>query len=119
MEIPQNRRVTIVTPLCYTPGVKTLTIRDLRTRPREAQKTLADEGEALLTSNGKPVALMLRVDASTLQETLDTLRRAKGLQALRAIRRRARERGLDRLGIREIDAIVARTRNEKRRRLHE
>ena len=93
--------------------MKTLTIRDLRTRPREAQKTLADEGEALLTSNGKPVALMLRVDSDSLTETLETIRRARGLRALRAIRRRARERGLDRLSGKEIDALIKKTRRHR------
>ena len=50
--------------------MKTLTIRDFRTRPRQAQKALADEGEALLTSNGRPVALMLRVDSDSLDQTM-------------------------------------------------
>jgi hypothetical protein len=96
--------------------MKTLTIRDLRTRPREAQKTLADEGEALLTSNGKPVALMLRVDSDSLTETLETIRRARGLRALRAIRQGARERGLDRLSGKDIDALVLRVRKTRRHR---
>ena len=97
--------------------MKTLTIRDFRTRPRQAQKTLADEGEALLTSNGRPVALMLHVDGDSLDETMETLRRARSLQALREIRREARARGLYRLSIKQIDAIIARSRRARRRRL--
>ncbi|SRR6266540_2963949 len=96
--------------------MKTLTIRDFRTRPREAQKTLADEGEALLTSNGRPVALLLRVDSKTLDETVETLRRARALQALREIRRDARARGLDRLSGKRIEAIIARSRKARHRR---
>lgn len=97
-------------------AMKTLTIRDFRTRPRQAQKTLADEGEALLTANGRPVALMLRVDGDSLEETVETLRRARSLQALREIRREAGARGLDRLSPRQIDAIIARGRRARRRR---
>lgn len=97
--------------------MKTLTIRDLRTRPREAQKTLATAGEAILTSNGRPVALMLRVDGDTLEETMETVRRARSLQALREIRREAKARGLDRLSVKGIDAIIARSRKARRRRL--
>jgi len=97
--------------------MKTLTIRDFRTRPRQAQETLAAEGEALLTSNGRPVALMLRVDGESLEEALEIVRRARALQALREIRREARERGVDRLGMREIDSIIARSRKERRKRL--
>jgi hypothetical protein len=96
--------------------MKTLTIRDFRTRPRQAQKTLAEEGEALLTSNGRPVALMLGVDGDSLDETVATLRRARALLAVREMRRQARARGLDRLSIKQIDAIIAKSRRSRRRR---
>ena len=96
--------------------MKTLTIRDFRTRPRQVQQALAKEGEAVLTSNGRPVAVMLPVDASSLDETLDTLRRTRALRALRAIRREAKARGLDKLSIAEIDAIIAKARRERRQR---
>lgn len=97
--------------------MKTLTIRDFRTRPRQARRTIAEEGEALLTSNGRPVALMLGVDGDSLEESLETLRRARALQALRRLRAQSRERGLDRLSMRQIDALIAKTRKERRRRL--
>ena len=112
----REREVTVVTRECYVDDVKTLTIRDLRTRPRQARATLKDAGEAMLTANGRPVALMIAVDAETLDETLETLRRARGLEALRAIRRESRERGLDRLTSTEIDAIIMRTRRSRRSR---
>ena len=95
--------------------MKTLTIRDFRTRPREAQKTLAASGEAILTSNGRPVALMLRVDSESLDETVETLRRARALQALREIRREAKSRRLDKLPATRIDALIAKTRRARRR----
>lgn len=97
--------------------MKTLMIRDFRTRPRQAQEKLIEEGEALLTSNGRPVALMLAVDGESLDETLEVVRRARALLALREIRREAGERGSDRLRMREIDSIIARTRKERRKRL--
>ncbi len=97
--------------------MKTFSIRDFRTRPRQAQKALAEAGEALLTSNGRPVALMLRVDGDSLDETLETLRRARALQAVREIRHAARARGLNRLSAKEIDAIIAKSRRARRRRL--
>ena len=93
-----------------------MTIRDFRTRPREAQRTLREEGEAILTSNGKPVAVMVGVDAESLDEALQTLRRARGLRALRVLRRDARKAGSDTLSSREIVALVQKTRRERRRR---
>jgi antitoxin (DNA-binding transcriptional repressor) of toxin-antitoxin stability system len=67
----------------------------------------------VLTANGSPVAVLIPVDAGSVDETLETLRRARGLEALRAIRRQSRERGLDRLSASDIDAIVARTRRAR------
>jgi antitoxin (DNA-binding transcriptional repressor) of toxin-antitoxin stability system len=97
--------------------MKTLTIRDLRTRPRQALKALADEGEALLKSNGRPVALMLRVDSDSLDQTIETVRRARALQAVRKLRADAKARDLDRLSFKQIDAVIARSRKARRRSL--
>ncbi len=93
--------------------MKTVTIRDLRNRPRQVREALRREGEAVLTANGSPVAVLIPVDAGSVEETLETLRRARGLEALRAIRRLSRERGLDRLPASEIDAIIARARRAR------
>ena len=95
--------------------MKTLTIRDLRTRPRQAQKTLASEGEAILTSNGRPVALMLRVSGESLDETVETVRRARAMQALRELRRNAKARGLDRTSPKDIDALIRKVRRARAR----
>ena len=93
--------------------MKTVTIRDLRTRPKQVREALKQEREAVLTANGRPVALMIPVDAGTVDQTLETLRRARGLEALRAIRRESQERGLDRLSNTEIDAIIKKTRRAR------
>lgn len=105
--------MTIVTLNCYDDVMKTVTIRDFRTRPRQVRDALRREREAVLTANGSPVAVLIPVDAGSVDETLETLRRARGLEALRAIRRQSRERGLDRLSASDIDAIVARTRRAR------
>jgi antitoxin (DNA-binding transcriptional repressor) of toxin-antitoxin stability system len=105
-----------VTPR-YTHGVKTLTIRDFRTRPRQAQKLLANEGEAVLTSNGRPVAVMVAVDGDSLDETMEIIRRARALQAVRKIRSEAKVRGLNRLSVKQIEAVIAKTRRARLRRL--
>jgi hypothetical protein len=97
--------------------VKTLTFRDFRTRPRQVLKTIAYEGEALLTLKGRPVALMLGVEGDSLEESMETLRRARALQALHGIRRQSKERGLEKVNMRQIDALVAKSRKERRRRL--
>jgi antitoxin (DNA-binding transcriptional repressor) of toxin-antitoxin stability system len=93
--------------------MKTVTIRDFRTRPKQVRDALKKEKEAVLTANGRPVALMIPVDASTVDRTLETLRRARALEALRAIRQESRERGLDQLPTSKIDAIIKETRRAR------
>ena len=97
--------------------MKTVTIRDFRTRPRQLREALRHEREAVLTVNGRPVAVLIPADASTIDETLETVRRAaQGLEALRAIRRESGKAGRGRLTSRDIDAVIARTRRARSRR---
>jgi len=94
--------------------MNTLTIRDFRSRPREARLSLAGQKETLLTANGKPVAILLPVDAASLDETLKILHRARSLQTLAEIRRRAREKGVDRIAMEEINEEIQAVRSRKR-----
>ena len=96
--------------------MRTVTIRDLRTRPKQVRESLAREREAILTANGRPVAVLLPVDAGTVDETLETIRRARGLEAVRSIRRESERRGTAQLSAKDIDAIIARARRSRPRR---
>lgn len=96
--------------------MKTVTIRDLRTKPREVQQSLSDGIDTLLTSNGKPVAIMLPVDAANVDETLELLKRARAQQAVRAMRRAAQAAGAHALGLKEIDELIAVTPKQRRNR---
>lgn len=95
--------------------MKTVTIRDFRTQPKQVRDALKGEREAVLTANGRPVAVMIPVDAGTIDQTLETLRRARSLEALRAIRQESQKHGLGRMSRRDIDAIIAKTRKARSR----
>jgi antitoxin (DNA-binding transcriptional repressor) of toxin-antitoxin stability system len=95
--------------------MKTVTIRDFRTRPKQVRDALKREREAVLTANGRPVAVMIPVDAGSIDQTLETLRRARALEALRTIRQESRRRGLARMSTRDIDAVIAKTRKARSR----
>jgi len=79
------------------------------------REALVEEGEAILTVSGRPVAVLFCVDTGTLDETLEILHRVKAQRAVRAIRQAARKRGLNRLSGAKIDAIIAKARKERRR----
>jgi hypothetical protein len=56
------------------------------------------------------------VDSDSLDQTVETVRRARALQAVRKMRADAKARGLDRLSFKQIDAIIAKTRKSQHRR---
>ena len=96
--------------------MKTFTIRDFRTRPRAVREALSKESKALLTVNGRPLAVLLPVNAETYDQTLDVVSRAEALQLLNQIRQRAKATGRDRIGMEEIDAEIDAARREARSR---
>ena len=92
--------------------VKTIAIRDLNGQPQQ----VPTRDEALLTANnGRPVAVLLPVDAGTVDETIAVVRRARGLEALRTIRRESQSSGAARMTAADIDALIARTRRSRPR----
>lgn len=95
--------------------MKTVTIRDFRTRPRQVREALRHEREAVLTVNGRPVAVLIPADASSIDDTLEVVRRARGLEALRVIRRDSRRAGGGRLTSRDVENVIARTRKARGR----
>ena len=89
-----------------------VSIRDLRTRSAAIWESLAEAKDLVVTSNGKPVAVLSAATASTLDATLTALRQARAQLAVLNMQRRAREAGLDPLSLDEVNAEI----NEARRR---
>ena len=68
-------------------------VRDLRTSPKAVWSALASEGEIVLTNNGRPMAIMIDVDSSTLEEKLATIRQAEAMRLFNNMRAKAAENG--------------------------
>ncbi len=94
--------------------MKFIPVRDLRIRPGRVWKQLAED-EVVITSKGQPIALMTKVDASTLEKELACLRSARALAALEDIGRESKRRGTDRVSEGEIDAEIRAARKARRR----
>ena len=86
--------------------MKFASIRDLRVKPGGVWKLLQKESDVVLTSNGKPFAVITRTDERSLEATLTTLRKSRALAALHEIHRTATEKGLDEIGEEAIDAEI-------------
>jgi antitoxin (DNA-binding transcriptional repressor) of toxin-antitoxin stability system len=81
-----------------------ITVRELSTKPREIWEKIRKE-EIIITSNGKPVAILSGVTEETLEKTLKTIRRGRALLALEEMQQQSLDRGLDRLTDTEIEKV--------------
>ena len=94
--------------------MKFATIREFRSKTAEMRRALEREQEIILTANGKPVAIVCRVNADNVEEQLMAIRRARARVALDQIRADAKARGLDKMTMTEIDTLIAKVRRAKR-----
>jgi antitoxin (DNA-binding transcriptional repressor) of toxin-antitoxin stability system len=94
--------------------MKFISIRDLRNDTAGLRRDLQADREIVVTANGRPIAIMTRVDPDTVEEEILAIRRARARAALSRMRDRARSEGLDRLTMDQIDDIVSRARRDRR-----
>ncbi len=89
--------------------MKFVSVRELRSRSAEVLRQLSEVPDVVVTSNGKPVAILSAVSSAGLEESLSSLRRARAIAAVEAMQSQSLAAGkhrLDRAAIQgEIDAV--------------
>jgi len=91
-----------------------ITIRDLRSKAAQIQRDLPKEKEMVLTSNGKPIAILTTTSASRVEESLAMIRQVRAMEAVDLMQRRSMEAGTDRMSLKEIDKEIVAARKERR-----
>jgi antitoxin (DNA-binding transcriptional repressor) of toxin-antitoxin stability system len=92
--------------------VKFVSSRELRNNPGSVRDVL-DQDDVVLTANGKPFALLVRVEEDDLEDTLQRLRRLRAQQAIARMQRSAHDAGADRLSDEEIGREIQAARGER------
>lgn len=69
------------------------TVRDLRTTPKKLWDNLSDDGEVVITNNGKPTAIMIDIEEGKLEETIKAIRQAKAMIAFNSMKLKAAKKG--------------------------
>jgi antitoxin (DNA-binding transcriptional repressor) of toxin-antitoxin stability system len=69
----------------------------------------------VITSNGKPIALLSGVTEETLEKTIRTIRRSRALVAIEDMQKRSIELGLDKLTDSQIESEIQAVRKSRRR----
>ena len=91
-----------------------LSVRDLRGKSAQVWKELPREKEMIVTSNGRPIAILSAVDESTLEESLAAWRRVRATQAVVSIQYESMRKGTDKISMEEVESEIDRTRKARR-----
>jgi PHD/YefM family antitoxin component YafN of YafNO toxin-antitoxin module len=90
--------------------------RILRNEPAALRQKLEDQGELVITVDGKPFAVMIDLtDSEDMEDILLLVSRLRAQMAARAIRSKARRDGLDKMSDEQIDTLIQKTRAERKR----
>ena len=92
-----------------------VSVRELRTRSAAVWDALSKEKDLVVTSNGKPIAVLSATTSSTLEASLAALRQARAQLAVAAMQQRAQETGSDKLTLDDVNAEIEAVRRQRRK----
>lgn len=90
-----------------------VTVRDLRNRSGEVWRRLAQEQELIVTSNGRPIALLTPIGEDDVKKTLAVIRRARAQVAASRMREAATTTGANQMTLDEINEEIHKARRER------
>ena len=93
--------------------MKFVSVRDLRLKPGEVWKLAREEKELVITSNGRPVAILTGTDEDTFEEQLSAIRKARTLMALESVHAESLRKGTHRISEEEIEQEIGAARRER------
>lgn len=88
-------------------------VRDLRINTSQVWEKLEHEKELIITSNGKPLALMSEITGSNLEAILAAVRRTRGEWAIRKLRQSSEKNKTVSLSEEEIQDEIKKVRRGK------
>jgi len=91
-----------------------VSFRELRTSTSKINDLLTNDGKIVVTSNGKPKAIMIQVSENDFEETITTLNQLKLAKAINNIRAAAQNSGASEMTLDEINAEISASRKERK-----
>ena len=91
-----------------------LSVRDLRGKSAQVWRELPDEHEMVITSNGRPVAVLTSVNEENVEQSLAAWRQVRAMQAITSIQKSSMQQGADRISMEYIDAEIKQARNSRK-----
>jgi antitoxin (DNA-binding transcriptional repressor) of toxin-antitoxin stability system len=95
--------------------MKFLSVRDLKTKSSQVWKELPGQKEMIVTSNGRPIALLSSINENNLEQILTAFRRARATDAVASIQYESTQKGTDKISIDEINAEIGAVRSKRKK----
>ena len=96
-----------------------LTVRELSKSPKTALAKLDKDRKAIITNNGKPQALMLKIDEDNFEQTLAMIEQMEFGWAINKLRSDSIKNGTCNMTLEEINAEIKAAREERKKREYE
>ncbi len=88
-------------------------VRDFRVNPGKVWKRLSKSGRMIITSTGKPIALLTNIKGSSIEQEIRIDAMARGATAVSKLRAHAQKQGLSRMRGKAIFAEIAKSRKSR------
>jgi len=92
-----------------------MTVRELSKSPKDTLTRLSKDGKAVLTNNGKPQAIIFKINEENFERTLSVLQKLEFMQNLSEMRLASLQNGNSRMSLDEINAEIAAVRKKRKR----
>ncbi len=93
--------------------MKTISVRDLRSKSAQIWRELQSEKDMVVTSKGRPVGVLSYASQANLERTLRSMRRARAMLGLLEMQVRSVKAGQDRLSLQEINTEIVAVRRKR------
>jgi antitoxin (DNA-binding transcriptional repressor) of toxin-antitoxin stability system len=93
--------------------MKFLSVRDLKTKSSQVWKDLPVQKEMIVTSNGRPIALLSSINENNLEQVLTAFRHARATNAVATVQYESTQKGTDKISMDEIDAEIGAVRSKR------
>jgi hypothetical protein len=91
-----------------------MTVRELSKSPKDTLNKLSKDGKAVLTNNGKPQALIFKIDGESFERTLSLLQKLEFMQNLSEMRLESMRNDNADMSLDEINAVITEARKERK-----
>jgi len=95
--------------------MKFLSVEDLKTKSSQVWKELSDQKEVIVTSNGRPIALLSSINENNFEQVLSAIRHARATNAVAMIQYESVQKGTQKMSMEEINAEIKAVRSKSQK----